>query len=176
MIKQEEVYKIGKIGKPHGVKGEVSFMFDDDIFDRSDSDYLVLEVDGILVPFFFDTYRFKTDCTALVLFNGIDSKDKAQELTGCNVYFPKALSNRADGELSWGETHGFTLIDLNSESKAIGTITGVDDSTMNVLFNVRTADGRDILVPAADDFIVNMDAKRREITVRLPEGLLYLDT
>ena len=31
MIRTEEVYKIGKIGKPHGVKGEVSFMFDDDV-------------------------------------------------------------------------------------------------------------------------------------------------
>jgi Predicted membrane-associated Zn-dependent proteases 1 len=26
MIRREEVYKIGKLGKPHGVKGEISFM------------------------------------------------------------------------------------------------------------------------------------------------------
>ena len=38
MIKPEEVYKIGRLGKAHGVKGEVSFQFDDDIFDRVDSD------------------------------------------------------------------------------------------------------------------------------------------
>ena len=41
MIRQEEVYKIGKIGKPHGVKGELSFLFYDDVFDRTDSDYVV---------------------------------------------------------------------------------------------------------------------------------------
>lgn len=52
MIRQEEVFKIGKIGKPHGVKGEVSLMFEDDVFDRVDADYLVLLIDGILVPFF----------------------------------------------------------------------------------------------------------------------------
>ena len=40
MIKKETIYKIGKIGKPHGVDGEVSFHFDDDIFDRVDADYL----------------------------------------------------------------------------------------------------------------------------------------
>ena len=40
MIKKEEVYKIGRLGKAHGVKGEVSFQFDDDIFDRVDADYL----------------------------------------------------------------------------------------------------------------------------------------
>ena len=54
MIRQEEVFKIGKIGKPHGVKGEVSLMFEDDVFDRVDADYLVLLIDGILVPFFFE--------------------------------------------------------------------------------------------------------------------------
>ena len=49
-----DFYKIGKIGKPHGVKGEVSFMFDDDVFDRTDADWLMLSVDGILVPFFLE--------------------------------------------------------------------------------------------------------------------------
>ena len=65
MIKQEEVYKIGRLGKSHGVKGEVSFQFDDDIFDRVDADYLVLDIDGILVPFFMEEYRFRNDsvCT-----------------------------------------------------------------------------------------------------------------
>ena len=37
MIKKEEVYKIGRIGKAHGVKGEVTFNFDDDVFDRVDA-------------------------------------------------------------------------------------------------------------------------------------------
>ena len=57
MIRQEEVFKIGKIGKPHGVKGEVAFRFSDDVFDRVDADYLILEVDGILVPFLIEEYR-----------------------------------------------------------------------------------------------------------------------
>ena len=56
MIKKETVYKIGKIGKPHGVNGEVSFHFDDDVFDRTEADYLILEIDGILVPFFISSF------------------------------------------------------------------------------------------------------------------------
>ena len=60
MIRQEEVYKIGKIGKPHGVKGELTLFFDDDVFDRVDADYLVLLIDGILVPFYFEEWRFKS--------------------------------------------------------------------------------------------------------------------
>ena len=40
MIRREEVYKIGRLGKAHGIKGEISFLLDDDVFDRVDADYL----------------------------------------------------------------------------------------------------------------------------------------
>lgn len=48
----EDVYQIGKIGKAHGVKGEVQMQFTDDVFDRTDADFVFLKVDGLLVPFF----------------------------------------------------------------------------------------------------------------------------
>ena len=78
MIRREDVYKIGAIGKAHGVKGEVTVFVDDDIFDRTDSEYLLLDIDGILVPFFMEEYRFKSDTTALVKFCGIDTQEKAR--------------------------------------------------------------------------------------------------
>lgn len=76
MIREEDVYKIGRLGKTHGVKGELSFLFDDDVFDRVDADYLVLEVDGILVPFFIEEYRFKSDANAIMKLEGIDSQSE----------------------------------------------------------------------------------------------------
>ena len=101
MIRQEEVYKIGKIGKPHGVKGELTLFFDDDVFDRVDADYLVLLIDGILVPFYMEEWRFKSGETALVKFEDIDTKEEASEIVGSEVYFPKHLSDRGDDELTW---------------------------------------------------------------------------
>ena len=71
MIRQEEVYKIGKLGKTHGVKGELSFLFDDDVFDRVDADYLVLDLDGILVPFFIEEYRFRSDSNVILKLEGV---------------------------------------------------------------------------------------------------------
>ena len=41
MIKKEEVYKIGRIGKTHGVHGELQLQFSDDVFDVVDADYLI---------------------------------------------------------------------------------------------------------------------------------------
>jgi len=175
MIRQEEVFKIGKIGKPHGVKGEVSLMFEDDVFDRVDADYLVLLIDGILVPFFFEEYRFKSDETALVKFCDIDTKEQAQELTGCDVYFSRKLSEDGREDMSLNEAENFKLLDANNDNSLIGTVKSVDYSTVNTLFNVETPDGKEIMIPASEDFIVNIDTEKHFIVVDLPEGLLDLD-
>lgn len=174
MIRTEEVYKIGKIGKPHGVKGEVSLMFSDDVFDRVDADYLVLMVDGILVPFFFEEYRFKSGETALVKFCDIDTKEQAQELTGCDVFFPKKFSDRDENELTWDELEGFEILNADDNDSRIGTLSYVDDATENVLFGVEKPDGNEVLIPASDEFIISVDAENRKIRVSLPEGLLDL--
>ena len=169
MIKQEEVYKIGRLGKSHGVRGEVSFLFDDDVFDRVDADYLILDIDGILVPFFIEEYRFRSDTTALMKFEGIDTQERARELTGCDVYFPRNLAASDDDSISWSAIVGFDIIDA-STNKSIGRIASIDDSTLNFLFCLE--DGH--LIPASEDLITQIDQQARTITMHLPAGLLDL--
>ena len=169
MIRREEVYKIGRLGKTHGVRGEISFLLDDDVFDRTDADYLILDIDGILVPFFIEEYRFKTDSNALMKFDGIDTQERARELTGCDVYFPRSLSDEDEIGISWAELVGYSLIDSHTE-KAIGEIAAIDDSTINILFEL--ADGK--LIPASEELIQHIDTKRHQIEINLPEGILEL--
>ena len=169
MIKEEDVYKIGRLGKTHGVRGEVSFLFDDDVFDRVDADYLILRADGILVPFFIEEYRFKSDANAIVKFDGIDTQERARELTGCDVYFPRSLAEGDDGDISWSILVGFDILEADS-GKAVGRIAAIDDATMNILFELE--DGR--LIPASEDLITAIDQKSRTITMHIPEGLLEL--
>ena len=169
MIKQEEVYKIGRLGKSHGVRGEVSFLFDDDVFDRVDADYLILDIDGILVPFFIEEYRFRSDTTALMKFEGIDSQERARELTGCDVYFPRNLAASDDDNISWSAIVGFGIIDA-STNKSVGRIASIDDSTLHILFCLE--DGH--LIPASEDLITQIDQQARTITMHLPAGLLDL--
>ena len=109
MIKQEEVYKIGRIGKPHGINGEVHFLFDDDVFDRVESEYLILDIDGILVPFFMEEYRFRGESSALVKFCDIDTQEKARELTNCDVYFPYSLTDEDPENMRWTQIIGSCL-------------------------------------------------------------------
>lgn len=169
MIRQEEVYKIGKLGKAHGVKGEISFLFDDDVFDRADADYLILDMDGILVPFFIEEYRFKTDDNALMKFEGIDSQARARELTGCDVFFPREMAEDDDMQMSWAAIVGFELIDATS-GKTAGRIASVDDTTINILFELE--DGK--LIPASEELITHIDTKKQQLFIKLPEGILDL--
>ena len=169
MIKEEEVYQIGRLGKTHGVKGEISFLFDDDVFDRTDADYLILRIDGILVPFFIEEYRFKSDANAIMKFEGLDTQERARELTGCDVYFPRSLAEGDDTDISWSILVGYDIIEALS-GKAIGRITSIDDSTLNILFCLD--DGR--LIPASDDLITAINQQARTITMHIPEGLLEL--
>ena len=167
MIKEDDVYKIGRIGKPHGIGGEVTLRFTDDVFDCVDADYLVLMVDGILVPFFIEEYRFRSDEVALVKFEDIDTMDRAAELTGCDVFFPRHLADIDNDVLTWSQIVGYDIVDVES-GKVIGRIEAVDESTINVLLEL--ADGT--LIPAADEFIADIDHEARLLVMRLPDGLL----
>ena len=168
-----DTYKIGRLGKTHGVKGELSFHFTDDVFDRIDADYIFVETDGLLVPFFFEEYRFKSEETAIVKFEGIDNANRAAEFTGCDVYFPRDLANNGDNELSWAEIVGFSIVDANN-GNIIGEVKRVDLTTINTLFELMSPAGESLLIPANDDFITDIDRQARRITMTLPEGLLDL--
>lgn len=170
MIKKEEVFKIGIINKPHGVKGEVSFTFTDDIFDRvEDCDYLVLLLDGILVPFFIEEYRFRSDNVALVKFEGIDSTEKARTLTNVEVYYSVKFMDDQEEISSWNYFIGFRVEDVHHG--CLGTVVDVDDATMNVLFVIGNGD-EEVLLPAHEEFILDIDRKKKILKVDIPDGLL----
>lgn len=173
MIRESEVFKIGKFIKPHGIKGEISFAFDNDIFDKVDCPYLVCLVDGIFTPFFVDEYRFKGKETALITLEDIDSEEKAQRFSGVEVYFPRKYmeedTTEDDLEYSWNFFIGFKAIDENAGE--LGTIEAIDDKTINTLFLIRNNE-IEYIIPATEDFITDIDAKKKILYLYLPEGLL----
>ncbi len=174
MIKKEEVYKIGLFNKPHGIHGELQFTFTDDIFDRVDCDYLICLLDGIFVPFFIEEYRFRSDSTALVKLEGIDTAERARMFTNVDVYFPvKHAEEAEDGELSWNFFVGFRMEDVRHGE--LGEVVEVDTTTVNTLFVVEQEDGEELLIPAQEEFIVEINQEKKLITVELPEGLLNLE-
>lgn len=165
-----DVYKIGKLGKPHGIKGEISMQVDDDVFDRVDAEFLILQLDGIMVPFFMEEYRFKSDETALVKFEDIDSQERARELTGTEVFFPRIMAEADDcDELSYAQLVGFQVVNA-TDGKNVGEIAYVDEQTINIMFELT--DGT--LIPASEELIVEVDTDSKEVSLNIPDGILDL--
>jgi 16S rRNA processing protein RimM len=189
MIKNEEVYKIGVFNKPHGVRGELSFTFTDDIFDRTDGEYLVCLLEGIFVPFFIEEYSFRSHDVAIVKLEGIDSIERARTFINIAVYYPVkyAMESVLKGELgeashlcpSKGESPlsvyvAFTGFEVKDTICGIlGKIRHVDISTANTLFVVENEKG-ELLIPACEEFIVKIDYESKQLLMNLPEGLADL--
>lgn len=165
MIKADDVYRIGRLGKAHGIKGEITMQVEDDVFDRADADYLVLELDNIMVPFFIEEYYFKTDTTALIKFEGIDTLERAKEFANVNVYFPR---NIADNNIkSEQETLSYPML-VGFQVNDIGKIACIDHQTENIMFELE--DGT--LIPASEELIEDIDVPNKQIKMTIPEGLL----
>ena len=162
------------MGKPHGFKGEIAMQCDDDVFDRTEAEYLVLGIDGILVPFFIEEYRFKSDSTVLMKLEGVDSEAQARELTGCDVFFPHSLAQPAGEGLSWQQLQGYTVLDANNGLCTVGTVMSIDTSTINTLLCVCDKQGRQCLIPASPELVKDVDSQARTLTIDIPQGLLSL--
>lgn len=174
MIKTEDVYQIGRMGKAHGLKGEINFQFTDDVWERTDSDYLICDVDGILVPFFIEEYRFRSDSTAIMKFEDLDSADAIQFLVNSTVFFEKKYQEELDeDEVSLHYFIGFKMIDGDND-KEIGTIIDIDDKTDNWLFIVERPDGNEVMIPAHEEFIQEIKQEEKTMVMDLPIGLLDL--
>lgn len=171
MIRVSDVFKIGKFGKPHGIKGEISFSFENDIFDRKDCPYLICDVEGILVPFFIKEYRFKGSETALITLEDVKSDTEAKRFKGLDVYFPREyMDENEDIEFTLDFFIGFSIID--EKRGTIGKVIDIDESTINTLFLVEDEHQNEIIIPASDDFVTNIDEEKKILYLDLPEGLI----
>ena len=174
MIKQEDVYQIGRMGKAHGLKGEINLQFTDDVWDRAESDHIICLVDGILVPFFLEEYRFRSDTTAILKLEDIDSLDAVQMLVNSPVFIEKHYQDTLDDDdISLHYFIGFQMLNAD-DGQPIGTITDIDDQTDNWLFIVRRPDDTEALIPAHEEFIADIKKEEKTMLMDLPLGLLDL--
>ena len=176
MIRLEEVFKIGYIAKHRGLRGEVELSFTDDCFDTGTAEYLVLDMDGILVPFFWEEYRVKNDDTAIVKFEDVENEEQARRLVGHCVYYPKAhlTQDEGEGELSsYKALTGFAV--YNQEGTYVGTVAHVDDSSANVLLTIEEESGDEVMLPFHNDFLLNYDLRDRTLQLFIPEELINLN-
>lgn len=173
-IDKKDCTSIGYIQKPHGLKGEVVVIFEDEFADTFDSaDYFFIEIDGGLVPFFIeeDGLRYRNNESIIIKFDFVDSQLKAKELAGCKIFvFNSDLIEPEYPEIYSGLI-GMRVIDKKSGD--IGTINRIDDFSGNVVITVshpRT----EILIPLSENIIMKIDETNRKLYLNCPEGLINI--
>lgn len=152
----------GKILKTHGVKGEVTMLVENDAL--FDTDYIIVPIEGLFVPFFIESRRGKSDNIDIVKIEDVDSEAAAQKLTGSPVYLKV---DDMDTDAGFASLEGYEVYDGTT---LVGVITAIDDQTENVLFEVKGENGT-VLIPAVDEWVVEVDDSDRVIKMSLPEGL-----
>lgn len=179
MIRLSEIAEAGHFNKAHGIKGEMSATLDFDL-DLDEIKCIIVSIEGIFVPFFIRSWRPRTADTCLLSLEGIDSDTQAQEFNNRTFYILRS-DIPEDDETDDEEEDGFYASDLigymvhDTTLGDIGLISGINDSTENVLFLITTPAGEEIFVPVADEYIDDIDHDRETITTNLPEGLVDLN-
>lgn len=173
MIASERLTEIGRFGRPHGLKGEVSAHIPDTDIDPSELPCIFVELDGLFVPFFISDWRTKGAETVLLTLDNVDSQEAAALFNGRSIYAEADALPDSDGDDSDGDgvylddLVGYTITDNGT---TVGRITGFDDSTDNYLFTVDR-DGTEVYVPANGDLINGIDPDSKTVEMDLPLGL-----
>ncbi len=166
---------VGRILKPHGVKGELNVELDD--LAEPDEDFapgacLILEIDGLDVPFFVASARPRGSASILLTLDEVSSESEAAALVGQTLYvYSDPEDADVDGELTAGELVGYEIIDEETGS-SIGVVEELIELTAdNWYFSLRDS-GK--LIPAVDEMILQINSGSRTILMSLPAGLLDL--
>lgn len=176
MIEKNQITAIGKFLKTHALKGELNAVFDLDADLIDTAAPLIIDVDGIFIPFYIGGLRPKGQFASLVKLDGIDSEEEARPFVNKTIWLLKKDLPQSDSDDEGGYADDFIGYSVSdTEAGIIGEIIDVDFSTQNTLFIVRTPLGNDVYIPVNEDFIISIDADTKEIITQLPEGLIDLN-
>ncbi len=174
MIDKNNLIEVGKFQKTHALRGELNALLDIPEEYVEDGNPLVVEVDGIPVPYYADSIRPKGTTSFLIKLNGVDNVEDASELVNSTIYALKDVLHEYVEEIMFeDDLIGYRIVDVKLGE--IGELEDIDDSTVNQLLIIRTIDDQEVFIPLVDDFIINIDEEHREIHTSIPEELLSLN-
>lgn len=165
---------VATVIKTHGIKGELNVELTDNAEPEEDfveGACLIVEIDGLDVPFFVASARPRGADSMLLTLDGIDDESQAAALAGHTLYI-YADASEADDGLTAGELIGYSIALSGEEGAVIGTVEELVELTPGCWYFKLRDSGR--LIPAVDEMIEDVDSSRLLITMNLPEGLLEL--
>lgn len=170
--------KVGRISKLFGTGGGLAISLYDVFPDKMNAEEpLWVVIDSLAVPLFADRFENRGCNGALVHFADIDTPQRAEEFIGHELYIATQEDKPDSEELYFEDLEDYTAIirEDGATAQSTGIISSYLDNELNPLFTVETLSGEEILIPASDDFIDEIDTDSRIVTFLLPAGLLGLN-
>lgn len=167
----EKMLKVGAITSTHGIRGEVKvFPLTDDagrfrkckeLILNTGKERIVLEVEGVK---FFKQF-------VILKFKGYDSINDIEGYRGKELYVTRenAVPLEKD-EYFIADLLGIQVLDEHGEE--IGVLKDVIETGANDVYSVTTREGKEILLPAIKDCILDVDVQAGRMHVRILPGLL----
>lgn len=167
----EDLLQVGIISSTHGVWGEVKvFPTTDDVnrFKKlkeiildTGKEHITLEIQGVK---FFKKF-------AILKFKDIDSINDIEKYKGKSLFVTRqnAIKLKKD-EYFITDLIGLEVVD--EEDKTLGTLKEVLETGANDVYIIEMQDGRELLLPAIKQCVLQVDMDSRIMKVHILEGLM----
>ncbi|MBA4323243.1 MAG: hypothetical protein C0408_10550 [Odoribacter sp.] len=160
---------LGKISKVHGYEGAVTIRLERNFSDNIPAmESVFIETDGRPVPFFIEFIEQPDNVTLRMKFTDYDSGAKVKEFAGCSLF----LTEPAPSVMPVEDPDSLTGYEVFSEKDiSLGIITGIIENPGQILLNVKSVSGKNILLPLHEDLIESIDPEKKIIGMIIPEGI-----
>ena len=173
---RKDFVSIGEVAKPHGIRGEVR------VHSHADSPSLFDDLDEVFLaggrgrPRRYGILSFRPHQGVILLtLDGVEDRNAAEELRGSEVLIPKeALPEPGEDELYMHEVMGMQV--RLADGTVLGAVEDFDIRGDSEVWTVKGPGGEEILLPVADQFVIEVDAEAGYAVVEPPPGLLELYT
>ncbi|MBS7303838.1 MAG: ribosome maturation factor RimM [Lachnospiraceae bacterium] len=167
----EDLLQVGAITSTHGVHGEVKvFPTTDDVKRFSKLKEVELETTSGTTTLHIKGVKYFKQF-AILKFEEFDSLNAVETIKGKKLYVTRknAVKLQKD-EYFIADLIGMKVVDNVLQLE--GTLTDVIQTGANDVYDIALSDGRQFLLPAISDCILNVDMENRLISIHVLEGLL----
>lgn len=158
-----------RLGKPHGIRGEVTVEVRTDDPDARFVPGAVFETDPNIGELTLERARWHRD-RLLLTFAEVTDRTRAEEIRNTLL-----LVDAADDEVEDDAWSVDDLVGLEvhlAAGGAVGTVADLTVGAVQDLLHVRTPDGREVLVPFVEEIVPEVDLETGRVLLTPPPGLL----
>ncbi len=164
---------VGRIGRAHGIRGDVAVDVRTDDPEARFADGSVLETDSTEVGSLTVTSARSHSGRLLVRFKGVDDRDAAEALRGTTLYVDSADIAPLDDPDEFHDHELIGLTAVTTEGETVGTVEDVLHHAQDLLV-ITTEKGGEVLVPFVAALVPEVDVAGGRIVLDPPTGLLDL--